>query len=147
MTKKLSKFYLLTLMSVPLLACSASTSTSVSIIKDGVKISAKIGNTSINDSTKAHFVHAKLIVHGSGKGLKSINLNCFALTVGNVTSDEIDVDSIASVLNDPYPADTHGRIDVAVYWVFSDGRGFDIQKLPSAKLSLKSYASSPCFRY
>lgn len=147
MTKKLSKFYLLVLMSVPMLACSASTPTAVSITKDGVKISAKIGNTSINDSTKAHFVHAKLIVHSSGKRLKSVDLNCFVLTVGDITSDEIDVDSIASVLNDPYSADIHGQIDVAVYWVFSDGRGFDIQKLPSAKLSLKSYASSPCFRY
>lgn len=147
MTKRLSKSYLLVLMSVSMLACSPSTSAVASITKNGVKISAKIGNISINDSTKAHFVHAKLIVHSSGKKLKSVNLNCFVLTVGDITSNEIDVDSIASVLNDPYPADIHGQVDVAVYWVFSDGRRFDIQKLHSAKLSLKSYASSPCFRY
>jgi hypothetical protein len=141
------RLFLLMLASVSMLACSASKFTTVSFVKDSVQISAKLGKVSLNESTKAKFVHAKLTVYNKDKKLKSVNLNCFVLAVGNTTSDEINVDSIASVLSDPYPADSHGKIKVPVYWVFSEGRGFDSRNLPSAQLSMKSGMDSSCFRY
>ncbi|MEW9573837.1 hypothetical protein ABQJ54_18960 [Rhodanobacter sp. Si-c] len=137
---------LLGFMPVIMLACAASGSPAISLVKEGVQVSAKLGKISINNATQAHFVHAELTIYNKSKKLKSANLNCLALTVGGVVSDEIDVDSIASVLSDPYPADANGQIKVPVYWVFSAGKVRDIQGLPDAKLSVKSGAAS-CFRY
>lgn len=129
-----------------LLACSVSRSPTIFLTKDGIHVSAKLDNISINDATQAHFVHAVLVLDGNDKKLKSVNLNCFNLTIKGVVSDEINVDSIASVVTNPYPADAKGRVQVPVYWVYSPKKTLDDRSLPSAQLSVKDRLDS-CFRY
>jgi len=146
MTKPL-RLSILLVASVSMLACSTPRSSVISLVKDGVQVSAKLGRVSVNGATEASFVHARLTLHNKGRRLKSVNLNCLVLTIGNVVSDEINVDSVASVLNDPYPANTDGQIKVSVYWVFSSGKIVDIRELPVSKLSVRSDLKSPCFRY
>jgi hypothetical protein len=129
-----------------LCSCSVSNSTAVSMIKDGVIISAKLRGISINSTNQARFVHAELTLNGKNEKLKTVNLNCFTLTINNVVSDAIYVDSIASVLNDRYPAGADGKVQVPVYWSYSVNKSLDERELSSAKLGMKS-GISPCFRY
>jgi hypothetical protein len=144
-TTKLATF-LTAFASTFLLACSISRLPTIFLIKDGIHASAKLDKVSTNDATQAHFVHAVLVLDRKDKKLKSVNLNCFTLTIKGVISDEINVDSIASVLTDPYPADAEGRVQVPVYWVFSAKKTLNDRSLPSAQLGVKSGLDS-CFRY
>ncbi|MBB3228420.1 hypothetical protein FHW69_003055 [Luteibacter sp. Sphag1AF] len=129
-----------------LCGCSASHSTAVSMIKDGVVISAKLRSISTNSTHQARFVYGELTLNGENKKLKTVNLDCFILTINDVASDAIYVDSIASVLNDRYPADADGKVQVPVYWSYPVDKPLEERDLSSAKLGMKPGISS-CFRY
>ncbi|WP_126683898.1 hypothetical protein [Dyella choica] len=132
--------------SVLIMGCAIAKPTTVSLSAGGIQASAKLGKASINSATQAHFVHAQLTLDDKAGKLKAVNLNCFVLVLNEITSDEIHVDSMASVLTDPYPADAKGRIQVPVYWVFSAQNPVDISLLPTARLSIRPGMSS-CFHY
>jgi hypothetical protein len=137
---------LLVIASALLLGCGTATTETTVLTVNQVRASAKITAISVNEATGAHFVHAMLVIEDKGKKLKSLNLSCFALKIKGVLSDEINVDSVASVLANPYPADANGRVRVPVYWVFFASKAVDQHSLPSAELVEKLETSS-CFNY
>lgn len=128
------------------MGCAMAKSMTASLSVGTVQVSAKLGKVSINGATQARFVHAELTLDDKVRRLKSVNLSCITLTIEGTASDEINVDSIASVLTNPYRADANGQVRVPMYWVFSAQNSVDDRSLSAAKLGIKSDTSS-CFHY
>lgn len=127
-------------------ACTTSGMAATSLVKSDIHASVVLRKATVHDATQARFVHAKVKVFSSGRKLRSMNLNCLTLTIDGVVSDQIDVDSHASILNDPYPADENGLVEVAVYWVFLSSGDLSSQSLRSAQIGIVSNKGT-CFSY
>lgn len=115
---------------VSLLAgCPSATAPAQSIQVDGATVNAKL--TSVRPSKpdgQGSLVFGTLQIIGQEE-IKSANLDCVALKWGNSHSERIYVDSVTSVLTNPFPA-KNGQIFVNVYWV-----------LPNATLSARDLIS------
>lgn len=129
-----------------LAGCTMAKSTVVSLSMGEVEASARLGRVSMNSATQFRYVHAQLIVEDKVRKLKSINLNCFTLTIGGVTSDGVSVDSITTFLQERYQADANGHVQVPVYWYFPAGSLGDRPSLSVAKLGTQGN-SLACFHY
>ena len=115
-----------------LAGCSSGSVPHQTIDVDGAVVEASFKNTqAAKDDPHDSLVFGTLRIVGERR-IKSANLDCVALRLGNRLSEEIAVDSIASILTDPFPA-RDGRILVDVYWVFPEVK-LDAQDLTNARI-------------
>ena len=75
---------------------------------------------------------------------KSANLDCVALRWGSNHSKRVYVDSVASVLTNPFPA-SDGRILVDVYWALPNVK-LDVQDLASVRVE-RNDKLADCINY
>jgi hypothetical protein len=91
-------------------------------------VELKSSETKVIGGTKNLFVYGELNAEGAKKDVSAVNLNCFQLRVGTYLSEDISVDSIASVLRERYES-KDGKVMVRVYWVFEDLKESDLSNL------------------
>lgn len=91
-------------------------------------------------------VWGTLSIEGTNRPLKSANLGCFTLRIGDSTSENIYVSSIASVLTQGYPA-REGKVIVPVYWAMKDFVSGTNADLARAQLAIKPTSSGSCFEF
>lgn len=104
----------------PLLAgCLSTDVPRLSIRADGAIIEARILSVEpVAAKNHGSLVFGQLRIVAQTR-ITSANLDCFVLSWNAIKSEKIYVDSIASVLTNPFPIDNR-EITVNVYWVFSE---------------------------
>ena len=91
-------------------------------------------------------VWGKLTIEGLSRPLKSADLDCFALRIGDSVSENTYYTSIASVSTSDYPA-LDGKVIAPVYWPMKDFAGGTNADLARAELSLRPHANGSCFEF
>ncbi|AJP43115.1 hypothetical protein EP12_04750 [Alteromonas australica] len=87
---------------------------------------------------KTHDKSSYNLVHGSiyaDIGVnKSLNLNCFKISLGNYVSENVYINNIASIATSNLIADSDGMISYKIYWSFKEGIKLEKDSLVGAKL-------------
>lgn len=121
-----------TLFASLLAGCSSGSVPHQTIHVDGAVVEASFKTArAAKDDPHDSLVFGTLRIVGERR-IKSANLDCVALRLGSRLSEEIAVDSIASILTNPFPAQD-GSILVDVYWVFLDVK-LDAQDLTNPRI-------------
>ena len=114
---------LLLLSNLFFIGCQSSEALSLSATKetDSTNINVTINKVTYNQNTKKYFAYGNLIIQSKDyqKNINHAYLDCFQIQINNIYSNEACVDSIASVLKNPYkPKDVKNSLQVNTYWVF-----------------------------
>jgi len=117
------KNILLLLSNLFFIGCQSSEALSLNTSKEteSIDINITINKVTYHQNTKKYFAHGNLTIHTRNyqKSIKQAYLDCFQIQINNVYSNEAYVDSIASVLKNPYkPKEVKNSLQVNVYWVF-----------------------------
>jgi hypothetical protein len=137
-TPKLLNF-LIPLAGVILISCKVNSSELITSTNQDLVVSVELKSSEkrrINGADKL-FVFGKLKAEDSNKNISAVNLDCFRLKIGDFLSENISVDSVASVLKNPYKA-KNGKVMVSVYWVFED-----LEESTMAGLNKELFFSNP----
>lgn len=115
--RPMKKFICLLLISSFVSGCFAANVPTQAIEIDGATFSVEFNTVESAKSEGAgSLVFGKLAVVGQ-RQIESVNLECVAIEWNNHESQKLYVDSVASVLTNPFAATKDGLVVVDVYWL------------------------------
>ncbi|MGL1932331.1 MAG: hypothetical protein OCC45_11285 [Desulfotalea sp.] len=101
--------------------CNSTKYTKEKLFEDGILIKIDINKVEKPKQKNEieSLVYANLSIVGGNPKIKSINLDCISLLIGNRQSEQIYIDSVAHILTSDYSV-KNNTVSVDVYWSFQN---------------------------